>query len=67
MISGRTEATAYCLRLVTILSFVAVVKLEPDFALIDMKTFPYAGVSASSPPYTCTASAFAYKLLTRTL
>ena len=36
IISGLTEATAYCLRLVTILFFVAVVKLEPDFALIEI-------------------------------
>ena len=40
MISGLTEATANCFRLWTILSFVAVVKLVPDFALIDIKTLP---------------------------
>ena len=40
IISGRTEATAYCFKLWTILFFVATVKLEPDFALTDMNTFP---------------------------
>ena len=40
IISGLTEATAYDLRLCTILSFVVTVKLEPDFALIEIKTFP---------------------------
>ena len=50
IISCLTEATANCFRLWTILFFVATVKLDPDFALIDIKTFPYAGVSASSPP-----------------
>ena len=50
MISGLTEATEYCFKLWTILFFVATVRLDPDFARIDIKTFPYAGVSASSPP-----------------
>ena len=36
IITGVTEATAYDLRLCTILSFVTVVKLDPDFALIDI-------------------------------
>ena len=36
IITGVTEATAYDLRLCTILSFVAVVRLEPDFALIEI-------------------------------
>ena len=36
IITGVTEATAYDLRLVTILSFVATVRLEPDFALIEI-------------------------------
>ena len=40
IISGLTEATAYDLRLVTILYFVATVKLEPDFALIEIYTLP---------------------------
>ena len=50
MIAGLTEATAYCLRLVTILAFVDSVKVVPDFALIEIKTLPYSGVAASSPP-----------------
>ena len=36
IITGRIEATAYCLRLDTILAFVDSVKFEPDFALIDI-------------------------------
>ena len=40
IITGVTEATEYCFKLVTILFFVAVVKLVPDFALIDIKTLP---------------------------
>ena len=36
IITGVTEATAYDLRLVTRLSFVATVRLEPDFALIEI-------------------------------
>ena len=36
MITGLIEAIAYCLRLVTILAFVVSVKLEPDFALIEI-------------------------------
>ena len=47
---GLIEATAYCLRLVTILAFVDSVRLLPDLALIEIKTLPYSGVAASSPP-----------------
>ena len=36
IITGITEATAYDLRLATKLTLVAIVKLEPDLALIDM-------------------------------
>jgi len=36
IITGLIEATAYFLRLVTILAFVVSVKVEPDFALIDI-------------------------------
>ena len=36
IITGVTEATAYYLRLCTILVFVAVVKLLPDFALTEI-------------------------------
>ena len=36
IITGVTEATAYDLRLATKLTLVAIVKLEPDLALIDM-------------------------------
>ena len=50
IIVGLTEATANCLRLWTILFFVDSVKLVPDFALIEIKTLPYSGVAASSPP-----------------
>ena len=34
--TGVTEATAYVLRLCTILSFVATVRFDPDFALIEI-------------------------------
>ena len=36
IIIGVTEATAYDLRLLTKLSLVTSVKLEPDFALIEI-------------------------------
>ena len=36
IITALIEATAYCLRLFLILSFVVTVKFEPDFALIEI-------------------------------
>jgi len=36
IITGVTEATEYCLRLLTILFLVAVVKLLPDLALTEI-------------------------------
>ena len=36
IITGWTEATANCFKVLTKLSLVATVKLEPDFALIEI-------------------------------
>ena len=57
-ISGLTDTTLYLFNCVLILSFVAVVNVEPEIGLIAILTTPYCGVSSSSPPQALTDCAF---------
>ena len=57
-ITGLTEATLNGFNWVTISAFVVSVNVEPDFALIEIFTTPYCGVSSSSPPQALIDNAF---------
>ena len=57
--SGLTDTTLNFLSCAFILSFVELVKVEPDIGLIAILTTPYCGVSSSSPPHALTDWAFA--------
>ena len=57
-ISGLIDTTLYFFNCVLILSFVEVVKVEPEIGLIAILTTPYCGVSSSSPPHALTDCAF---------
>ena len=52
--SGLTDTTLNFLSCAFILSFVELVKVEPDIGLIAILTTPYCGVSSSSPPHALT-------------
>ena len=57
-ITGLTEATLYGFNWVTISAFDVSDNTVPDFALIEIFTTPYCGVSSSSPPHALTDNAF---------